>query len=87
MTTRSMNSSGKSRRHRHRSYQRKVAGSLSLVFVTPFVLFVILAFSVQAIEYESIARPGLGEVSGMDQYAKLREVSSTSALAGRPYSR
>lgn len=87
MTAMSMNSSGKRRRHRHRSYQRKVAGSLSLVFITPFVLFVILALSVQAIEYESIARPELSEVSGMDQYATLREVISTSVLAGRPYSR
>jgi len=63
-----------------------VAGSLSLVFLTPFVLFVILAFSVQAIEYESIARPGLSEDSRMDQYEELREVASTSTLEGRSYS-
>ncbi len=86
MTASSMNSSRKSRRHRHRSYQRKVAGSLSLVFLTPFVLFVILAFSVQAIEYESIARPGLSEDFRMDQYEELREVASTSTLEGRSYS-
>ena len=75
------------KRHRHRSYKRKAAGSLGLVFVTPFVLFAILAFSVQAIEYDSTTRPGAGEVPGLDQYAGLRDTSSSSALAGRSYSR
>ena len=44
----------KSRRHRHRSYGRKVAESFGLVFGTPFLLFAIMAFSVQAVEYQSI---------------------------------
>ena len=75
------------KRHRHRSYKRKAAGSLGLVFITPFVLFAILAFSVQAIEYDSTTRPGADEVPGLDQYAGLRDTSLTSALVGRPYSR
>ncbi len=46
--------SRKSRRHRHRSYGRKVAESFGLVFGTPFLLFAIMAFSVQAVEHQSI---------------------------------
>ncbi|MCH2188128.1 hypothetical protein MK280_19925 [Myxococcota bacterium] len=38
-------------RHRHRSYGRKVAQSIALVFGTPVLLFVLLALSVDAIEY------------------------------------
>ena len=51
------------RRHRHRSYRRKVAESFALVFGLPFLLFAVLALSVELIEYRPIAGHTLDEVS------------------------
>ena len=53
----------KIRRHRHRSYRRKAAESFILVFGTPFLLFAVLALSVEWIEYRPLAPPAPGEVS------------------------
>jgi hypothetical protein len=54
MIPNTLKKSRKSRRHRHRSYGRKVAESFGLVFGTPFLLFAIMAFSVQAVEHQAI---------------------------------
>lgn len=51
------------RRHRHRSYRRKVAESFALVFGMPIVLFTVLAMSVELMEYKPVARSAPAEVS------------------------
>ena len=51
------------RRHLHRSYRRKVAESFALVFGLPFLLFAVLALSVELIEYRPVAGRTLDEVS------------------------
>lgn len=79
MIPNSLKRSRKSRRHRHRSYGRKVAESFGLVFGTPFLLFAILAFSVQAVEHESIPMP---EFNGPSRVAS--ELSTPAQDALRP---
>jgi len=72
--------SRKSRRHRHRSYGRKVAESFGLVFGTPFLLFAIMAFSVQAVEHESIQTYEGHERSRVGPEATVLDVASASPL-------
>ena len=61
------------RRHRHRSYRRKVVESFALVFGMPVVLFAVLAMSVELIEYKPIGQSAPREVSlsmaDLDSYA------------------
>ena len=72
--------SRKSRRHRHRSYGRKVAESFGLVFGTPFLLFAIMAFSVQAVEHESIHTYEFHERSRVDPGLSVVEADSDSTF-------
>ncbi|MEE3328573.1 MAG: hypothetical protein VX252_14640 [Myxococcota bacterium] len=76
-----MKKSRKSRRHRHRSYGRKVAESVGLVFGTPFLLFAILAFSVQAVEYESIPSYETERFSDVDSHLGVQDVASIPSHA------
>lgn len=78
MTPRWMKKSRRSRRHRHRSYGRKVAESFALVFGTPFLLFAILAFSVQAVEYESMQGHQVHELSEPDSESGFHDLASRS---------
>ena len=43
------------RRHRHRSPRRKVAESLLVMFGVPILLLVVLALSVELIEYQPVS--------------------------------
>ena len=70
----------KSRRHRHRSYGRKVAESFGLVFRTPFLLFAIMAFSVEAVEHQSIRTYEFDDRSRVAPDLSALETSSESPL-------
>ena len=79
MTPSWMKKPRKTRRHRHRSYGRKVAESVALVFGTPFLLFAILAFSVQAMEYESLKTHEIYGVSGPGFETRLHDFALKSS--------